>query len=409
MRLAAGLVATGIVSGLTLGAPDEPAEPGPDERAQRITELETRVERLRRQGEAWLTERRAEQIRDLVQDQTRYVYNEQDDANGNSTDSNRFGVEMRRTKVWVQGHVFDPTWTYKVKGNFDVENDNGTYESQEIFVQKAFDGLTIRVGQFKAPLLKEQMVSSMHQLAVDRSLINKRSDPDFPVGFQIAGEHDDWRWFVMVHNGITAAHGGWSDFDTEYAFSARVEFKIGGAWQQFEQYASRPGSERGLMLGAAINYENEEYGAGPPLPAGVDNEIESLEYTVDAMYHGDGWHVFAAFVAERQDNGADGPEELDRTPWGVVAQGGVFITDEWELFARYEYGEGDDSSIEDLSVLTVGFNRYFPGNHVKWSTDIGYGFQPVDSFWAQSSVGWRADEAGESGQIVIRSQLQLTF
>jgi len=222
MRLAAGLVATGIVSGLTLGAPDEPAEPGPDERAQRITELETRVERLRRQGEAWLTERRAEQIRDLVQDvladadtrtnlltdgliagyddgffigssdgrfriafhgqvQTRYVYNEQDDANGNSTDSNRFGVEMRRTKVWVQGHVFDPTWTYKVKGNFDVENDNGTYESQEIFVQKAFDGLTIRVGQFKAPLLKEQMVSSMHQLAVDRSLINKRSDPDFPV------------------------------------------------------------------------------------------------------------------------------------------------------------------------------------------------------------------------------------
>jgi hypothetical protein len=46
---------------------------------------------------------------------------------------------------------------------------------------------------------------------------------------------------------------------------------------------------------------------------------------------------------------------------------------------------------------------------LKWQTDFGYGFDSVDSMFAQSGAGWLPDSPNEDGQIVIRSQMQLLF
>jgi hypothetical protein len=57
--------------------------------------------------------------------------------------------------------------------------------------------------------------------------------------------------------------------------------------------------------------------------------------------------------------------------------------------------------------VTVGVVRYYNGNMLKWTTDVGVGLHPVASEFASTALGWRADAPGENGQVVIRSQLQL--
>ncbi len=76
---------------------------------------------------------------------------------------------------------------------------------------------------------------------------------------------------------------------------------------------------------------------------------------------------------------------------------------------RYEWSDFDSPGVADLSVVTVGVVRYYNGNLLRWTTDVGVGLNPVDPAFASPRLGWRADAPGEDGQVVVRSQLQLLF
>ena len=84
-------------------------------------------------------------------------------------------------------------------------------------------------------------------------------------------------------------------------------------------------------------------------------------------------------------------------------------SDDWELFARYEWSDFDSAGVSDLSVVTAGVVRYYKGNMLKWTTDVGVGLNPVAPVFAAPGLGWRADAPGQNGQVVVRSQLQLLF
>jgi hypothetical protein len=49
------------------------------------------------------------------------MYGVQDDGDDGESeiDSNRAGFENTRTKLVFWGHVFNPSWTYKVEGDFN--------------------------------------------------------------------------------------------------------------------------------------------------------------------------------------------------------------------------------------------------------------------------------------------------
>jgi hypothetical protein len=111
------------------------------------------------------------------------------------------------------------------------------------------------------------------------------------------------------------------------------------------------------------------------------------------------------------------------------------VADDTQLFARYEVGDiegynqgnaryANGPSLNNNgqrtghdSTLTVGFNNWLAGKTVKWTTDVGYSFSTLNNGgteaphadYVSSGNGWREDNAGESGQLVIRSQLQLLF
>lgn len=414
----------------------------------RIAELEQRLAQVERSTDNnWLTEKRAEEIRGLVHDvladadtrsslmgsamtagwdngfhigsadgnfrlningqmQFRYLYNFQDNPNpAGDGDRHRSGFENTRTQLIFTGHVVDPSWIYRVQGNF--LRDGGRFELEEAYIGKALgNGWTFLAGQFRVPMLREFLVVEMRQQAIERSLVHQEFTAGRTQGIAVNYRGDNINFtggFTDGHPATGGFNSPWSRRNTEYALTGRLEGLLAGTWDQFTDFASRRGEDFGALIGGAVHYQRGEYGT-------ADDELDVFQWTIDAQLEFGGANLFAYFVGRHLD--ATGVS-LDQ--YGFVVQGGYFLTDDWEIFARYEWGD-DDMPGPNLSIITGGFNYYVSGHRVKWSADLGVALNEVTATWGDGFVGtggniagWRTDQPGEKGQVVARTQLQLLF
>jgi len=429
------------------GATPEPSPPPPSpspDLMQRVEKLEQTIARLKaRDAPRRLPQRRAEEIRALVADvladadtravlldggltagwekgffvqspdgnfrlefsgriQVRLTYNHQSNA---PDDGDRWGFENRRVFLEFGGHLFDPRWTWQVTGRFPRSGGGFRMRTATITRDLGHDW-SVTAGQFTLPFLRERLVSSKRQLTCDRSLIHQAFDISRSQGLQLAYDAESFRLTAAFHDGLDRGGTSWDVEDTDWALTGRAELLLLGAWKQFKDFTSFRGDEPAVMIGAALHAQRDEAGTG--LGAGTDignnDEADLVTWTVDAAYETDGLNLFAAVVGRH--NQQDQVEDND--VYGVIAQGGIFVTDKSELFAQYVWGD-DDTDAPNLSVFTVGVNRYFHQHDVKWTLDFGYAFNGVADAWASSAVGWREDAPGQNGQTVLRSQLQLAF
>jgi hypothetical protein len=517
-KLGHGMALTGATT-LSLVAP---AVADDAELARQIAELKkandalaAKVEKLEAgaNGEEWLTERRAEEIRGIVTDvlgdadtrtslqsagatagwnkdqggffiaspsgdfklnikgqvQFRWAYDQRSNK-GTGTQAvpkeNVWGFENRRTKIAFTGFVMDPSWTYEVQPVFNrtpgsvssgaqtFSNGNIVGSVENVWIQKTFDnGFNVRVGQFKAPFLREELVSSSAQLAVERSLVSDMFSTKFSQGIQVeygGRTGDPFKAQFFYGDGLRAngtsvptdtatawaspaggfAGGYTTPFNgnlTNWAFAGRVEWLGAGSWKQFRDLNSFRGEESGWMVGVG--------GMGQSIRPSTEGDVTAKTtqsmwgMTADLTMDFGGANLFMYGVYRRvnltgdvttRDGEADGMNQ-----WGAVVQGGVFVSNEVELFARYEVGDTDTDQFRTVepgveleldSIVTAGFNYYVDGNKdVKWTTDFGYAFTPIGDF-ASSGADWLQDFSGSTddgftndGQWVIRTQLQLLF
>ena len=93
------------------------------------------------------------------------------------------------------------------------------------------------------------------------------------------------------------------------------------------------------------------------------------------------------------------------------------LSEKCDIFARYEWGDLDNNSspsaisttpLTDISIVTIGTNYYMHKHTAKWTTDIGFGLDPVPTNRG-TGVDWRADAGTNDGQFVLRTQFQLLF
>lgn len=411
-----------------------------DDLRARIAEMERQLAAIKQEnGDQWMTEQRATEIRALVQDvlhdadtranllqdgalagynknfflqdaegnnvlkisgqmQFRYAKSFQDDLAPADGDTSRGGFENRRTKLTFEGNVLDPSWDYHITGAFP--RDGGSFLLEDAYIKKELsDQWYVQAGQFKLPFLREESMSSKRQLLVERSLVNAEFTQGRSHAVQLGFQGEKFGFAAAFSDGFNSQNISALVYDTEYAATARGEFLAAGTWDQFKDFTSWRSDDFGLLIGGALHMEKQENGTltGP--------EVERFTYTLDASAEFGGANLFAAFVGNNLDD--DATVDLDQ--WGAVVQGGIFITDDWELFGRYEFGDFDVIGVEDLSVVTVGVNKYWNKHNLKWTTDVGIGLDAVNAVWASSGADWRADNGTEDGQIVIRSQLQLLF
>lgn len=412
---------------------------------ERINELEARLEstvaQLQPSDQTWLTEARAGQIRSLVEEvladadqrvslqsagltagwdkgfflaspdgnfrlnvgallQVRWIYNQQDDSpTGNDSQS---GFENARTRLDFGGHIFDPSWIYLVQGQFG--NDGGDFELLDAWAgKKLSENWIVLAGQFKVPVVREWTVDDPYQLAVNRSLVNTRLSAGRTQGVALDYRDDMFHFLVSFNDGAQDTGGynsTWSTPTTAYAFAGRADVKLAGDWAQTNQLTSFRGDPFGLIIGGGAHYQSGESTNTIP-------RLDLFQWSADVTAYFGGFNLFGSITGRHLT------EAVDADIYGAVVQGGAFITDEIELFARYEWGDDDQDGTDDLNLFNVGANWYIRKQAVRLTADFGYAFDSISPFWVDfdsgSYTGWRADSPGADGQWVIRTQLQLFF
>lgn len=330
------------------------------------------------------------------------------------------GFEMRRTKLTFAGNIFDPNMFYEVTGAFS--RNNGDFGLENAFFGYDWDsGFSARAGQFKLPFLREELVSSKYQLAIDRSVVNEEFNQDFSQGIELSYKKDWFGGYFSFSDGFGSRNTNFQADPADIALTARAEILMAGDWNQFKDFTSQRGSEFAAMLGAAVHYEMAPDVDGNPRPW-------FLPYTLDISVEGDGWNVFGAFVGQHSDNDLPGAAGVDADDFGFVVQGGFYFTDDMELFARYDLIIPDDDRVADdnFNTITAGVNYYIHGHAAKLTVDVAYYIDAttnsdLGNIGAVSSnnavngpatggntgIGMLA--SGEEGQFTIRGQFQLLF
>lgn len=425
----------------------------------RNAELESRLSAIEaRQDTTWLTEQRAEEVRGIVQDvladadtragmlqggavtagydngfilssadgnwllrtnflmQQRLVFNEQDNSPPPGDDS-RWGFENARTRFALSGTVINPDWFYRVEIEV-ANNDTGFPSGQsrtglnDAYVGYDFgQGWRLWLGTFKTPLLREELVDASQQLAVERSYVNYVYTGGYTDGLAVDYRNAKFHAVGSYNNGINDAvyggnvmTGGTSPITSgtaDFAATFRGEWLIKGDWDQLIEFTAPRGSGQSMMLGGAVHWQTARMDA-----TGVP-DLDLLVLTGDFTGQFGGLSAYGAIIYTDADQ--SGSPSVDAL--GIVLQGGWYFSETWEVFARYEWSDTDSlpgvASGSDVSIVTLGVNKYIDNQNAKWTTDFGFGFDPVP--FTIPITAWRQDSPGEKHQFVVRSQLQILF
>ena len=393
-----------------------------------------------------------------------------------------YGFEVRRAKLEFGGHIADPSWQYAVTlayqqwfgSNTDTalngtgaagspnysggggisQGDNyaGGFGLENAYVKKDLgNGFSVQVGQFKSPFLREWLVSSKYQLAAERSLVSTLFSTGWTQGVQMNWNNDMLRVMASYNDGANNANLGsisGTNVDngagttnsgvgfSQWAFTGRVEAMLSGNWAQFDNLTSMRGEGSGILVGGGINWQRggqQSNGFGSTAnntPANGNADGEFFSWTIDATWDLGGANLYGAWVMNTSYSIPGGNSDINS--YGIVVQGGYFITDAIELFARWEWMSTENTSgatgtTEATSnvttntpnnafvnnIGTIGANWYMSKN-VKWTTDFGVSWNPVTfqtGLFGQNIAGadYRTEGSNGGGQIVIRTQLQLLF
>jgi hypothetical protein len=412
------------------------------ELAAEVANLKAQIAEMKNsQGDAWLTEQRASEIRGIVTDvladadtrsslqgsgagagynggffmssadgnysmklnvleQVRWTFNNRNDS-GTGEDQT-WGFENKRTRLTFGGNMVDSTWSYKVAYYFaysnDVEFDADGAVLADAFVSKDMGGgLSFTVGQFKLPFSGEYGTDAGNLQFNDYSTISNAFADGYGQGLMLSYSADAFRAAVAYVNALSQVDADWGagSPSDEFALTGRAEFKLSGTWDQFNNAMSFRGEEMGVLIGVGANWaDSNTSGNGDVFGATAD-------ITVDFG----GANVMGAFYWDNND------DSVSENPYGFTLQGGVFVSDDVELVARYEYGDLDTNlDTNDFSALTFGANWYMAQNTAKLGVNFGYAFDGI-GIWESPASGnnWLEDGAGEDGQWMLQAQMSFSF
>ena len=346
------------------------------------------------------------------QTQFRYNLNTRDTTAPDEDITN--GFNMNRLKLGMEGVVGDK-WGYKIVTVFD--RDGGTSSLEDARMSYTFDNsVEFTWGQFQGPLLREQSVASKFQLAVDRSVMNSVFHQGWMQGAQLGYAAENVRFTGMVSDGLRTLNTAYyTPAESDVALTGRVDVKFGDAsWKTYRDFTSFREGATGGMIGAAVHWQTmgETANTGTFPPGGsAPTDMDTLTYTVDGSYEGGGWNLYGAFVGRTTD--AAGSPDYD--DFGALVQGGVFVTELTELFARWDAVLPDDDRAvgEDFHTITFGANHYFfPGSHAaKLTADVQWFLdnQSESGDVVKVNEGIGLAPGAEDDQLSFRIQMQLLF
>jgi hypothetical protein len=392
---------------------------------------------------AWYVERSDNSsMRLSVLMQTRYMYNVREEGFITSNNIQTTGFSLPRTRIALDGTIVSSQFSYRVSLDLgDAELSRGRGSSSllpagmgsprllDAYAQYNFtgerEGYYFKFGQFQSIVMTEEAVDAANQLAVERSLSSEIFGPGYTQGIALGRVLKDYAWEFSVNDGGRTVlvresdNTAFNDPDEkDLGLSARFDWKIKGDWDQFTDFSSWRGSNEGLKVGAGILYQF----------SGEFNPGTSITWTADVQYEDDGWSLFGAYTGTYVDYDFVDGGTFNRVATdfhSVMVQGGWFINDDTEWFARFEAIWIDPIFRESfglrkgkfMQIATLGATRYLiPESHAaKLTADVSYAIDPL-TVLAVGGATLGLPDPGATGflglsdyEVLFRLQLQLAF
>jgi len=363
--------------------------------------------------------------RTLIQFQ--FSANDSNDSSG--TDTEFF---FRRFRLKFDGHAFRPWLIYGLQlSRDDVKlgqvGDGSGVEFKDFYIDAVyFDKIFPRIGQFKVPFNREQLVSGTALLLVERSIVNSEFSYGRKIGgalYGFLGNHLAYGAGVFTAPATDDTSEA-SSIDSE-TFSARIQLNFGGTLEYANggfptggDYVLVPDFTKVqvFVFGTALVYipdlgvKKSEGDSGALIERFIELGISKgdvVSATADASYKLPMFNVEAAYLGRWIDptQGGGGDTVYDQ---GIRIQTGLFLMPELiEIAGRWAFISYDTSPgisgtqepLRDTSLeLTSGINYYISKNN-NWKLQLSYSF--INEDFIQG--------APDEDQKTLRVQLQVQF
>jgi hypothetical protein len=386
-----------------------------------------------------LGQQNASNINVEVMTQIRYSLSSRDELTPGALGDNdtTLGFETPRTQVRLSGSVTDNISGMIVFDFGAAENNTAQGTANLLVAQAAWaldDNWTVLMGQWHNPVMGSENFAPEHTLAVDKSFTNEFFNVGYTQGVALAYASDSFKFVGAFSDGgeYVTNYGPVSNTafnapgENDFGITGRVDWLIEGTWDQFADATSWRGSNYGVKLGAGAHWQtqgdtNPSDNSGGLIP-GYDDTTVTF-WTVDAQAEGDGWNAFVQYVGHDVDISAT--TDVNYTNHGFIAQGGMFVSDQVELFGRYDVVMLDDVLVaagtdDNYQSITAGMNYYFvPESHAaKFTLDAVFALDESTNIDAIYNINYVSQSmpTGATGlvgsadsEFVLRAQMTLVF
>jgi hypothetical protein len=318
-------------------------------------------------------------------------------------------------RFYMRGHTFKPWLTYKLELNL-VANDEGLREilipgvdaingSQPVLVRagaESQDGRTVklvdyyldgqplpsigfRVGQFKVPAGRQELVSDMQLQMTQRSIASAFFAPGRDRGIEAKGATPTGKigYQVGAFNGTgLTAH---ANTDSTLAYALRLTATSNGPYLDIESNVDAP--DRFHAQGGVSWYTNGQRMTKDADPLSLLGNVQDRRVAADLEFF---WHKRANLLIEyfqsriKVDDsiqarmqqicfGAFRQGLVTCDQQGYNAQAGVTFGDHQELSGRYSMVDSDRDLDRDRQMETTLNYTYFFRRHVlRWSSSLTF-------------------------------------
>ena len=251
------------------------------------------------------------------------------------------GFVQEDIDLWAQGSLEEFTW----RVSFDM--DSGSAVLEDAYVAWSYDsGMTVVMGQFKAPALRSAIIDPENLQFIDRSNLGAVHD-FWDTGLGVMGDIQDGLSYALAVRDGYSAGPVWGDDSEELFWFAHLNYEIGNGLSPVEG-----GMKAGEELDAAIGvswWDMEDDSLDPVLTVDVAATMGQISGSLELADSGDaGDNILGALAG------------MGTNPMAITL--GYLFADNME--AGYRYEDYDDAG--DNTKSTFGLNYYMHGHNAKW-------------------------------------------
>ena len=297
------------------------------------------------------------------------------------------GFQDTRTKLILEGTV-NKAWDFWLQGNFDRVTGEALLEDAYARYNLG-NGWKVLWGQFKLPLLREEVVFDWNQLAIERSVTNDAYTQKRAQGVQLSHQSDSWRVNGAFSKGLNSVNTDYapssvvgentSKFivsgEADWALTGRAEWLLGGdGWKEFDSFTSDRQSKPGLVWSGAVHVQQS-----PDTSSPTDVDRTTLEYTSDLNAKAGPFAFYGAFIGRYSKLSSIAGGSPEYNDFGGVAQAAWSFTAKDEVYGRWDALFVDAARFSsagrtNFNFLTVGYNHHFAGNTLVFCAGAIYAF-----------------------------------